>query len=122
MSLAPRALVQKRARLRRLLAAVICLVVFAGASPARAELGAQTPYGGVRVVAFDRQETRRIFGVRGTAVIAYDGYAPSTEVVFVLTTRKGPCVDSGQLDATGALPIIRLSGKCSRVTGLILPG
>lgn len=119
---APRTVVQKRVRYRRLLAAVPCAVALIGATAARAEQSAQTPYGGVRVVAFDRRETRRIFDVAGTAVIAYDGYAPDTEVVFVLTTRKGPCVDSGRLDTTGALPIIRLAGRCSRVTGLILPG
>jgi hypothetical protein len=88
--------------------------------PAHAEQTAQTPYGGVQVVAFDRRETRRIFDVAGTAVVAFDGYAPDPQVVFVLTTRRGQCVDSGRLDTSGPLPMIRLAGKCSRVTGLML--
>ncbi|HEV7732410.1 MAG TPA: hypothetical protein VGR62_09635 [Candidatus Binatia bacterium] len=99
---------------------LICAVVLACATPTRAEQRAETPYGGVRVVAFDRRETRRIFDVAGTAVVAFDGYAPDTQVVFVLTTRRGPCVDSGQLDVSGALPMIRLDGKCSKVTGILL--
>ena len=63
---------------------------------------------------------RRIFGVGGTAVVAFDGYAPHPQVVFVLTTRRGQCIDSGQLDVSGALPMIRLEGKCSRVSGLMI--
>lgn len=89
--------------------------------PSHAAQTVQTPYGGVRVVAFDRRETRRIFDVAGTAVVAFDGYAPDTQVVLVLTTRRGPCVDSGRLDTSAAFPMIRLAGKCSRVTGLVLP-
>lgn len=109
----------RTARVLRVLVAGTIAVLCA--LPARAEQTAQTPYGGVRVVAFDRAETRRIFDVAGTAVVAFDGYAPDTQVVFVLTTRRGPCVDSGRLDASGALPMIVLGGKCSRVTGLMLP-
>lgn len=106
---------------RALLGAVMSLVaVLAGAAPACAEQIAETPYGGVRVVAFNRRETRAIFDVAGTAVVAFDGYAPDAQVVFVLTTRRGPCVDSGRLDTSGALPMIRLAGKCSRVTGLLI--
>ncbi len=111
----------ERTRSLRIVGAVLTVVMGAiCAVPAGAEQRAETPYGGVRVVAFDRRETRRIFDVAGTAVIAVDGYAPDTQVVFVLTTRRGPCVDKGQLDVTGALPMIRLDGKCSRVTGILL--
>jgi hypothetical protein len=109
-------------RTHRILRSVALLVGLTVAVPAvRAEQSAQTPYGGVRVIAFDRRETRRIFDVAGTAVVAFDGYAPDEQVVFVLTTRRGPCVDSGKLDDSGPLPMIRLGGKCSRVTGLLLP-
>jgi hypothetical protein len=104
--------------LRALMAGALALLC---ALPAYAAETAQTPYGGVRVVAFDRRETRRIFDVAGTAVVAFDGYAPDTQVVLVLTTRRGPCVDSGRIDTTAALPMIKLDGKCSRVTGLMLP-
>jgi hypothetical protein len=110
-------------RSRRPLAAALVTAAVAGLGavpPAHAEEWAATPYGGVRVVAFDRRETRRIFGVAGTATIAFDGYAAHPEAVFVLTTRRGPCVDSGTLDDTGALPVVRLHGRCHGIDGLIL--
>ena len=88
--------------------------------PAHGEEWASTPYGGVRVVSFNRRETRSIFGVSGTAIVAFDGYAADVEAVFVLTTRKGPCVDSGKLDDSGPIPMIRLAGKCHRIAGLII--
>lgn len=90
--------------------------------PARAEQRATTPYRGVVVAAFDRKETRRIFGVPGTAVVAFDGYAADLEAVMVLTTRRGPCVDSGKLDRSGLIPMIRLTGKCRGITGLFFVG
>jgi len=108
-------------RLRIATTMATALVVGIGvARPARAEQWAATPYGGVRVVVFDRRETRRIFGVAGTATIAFDGYAADPEAVFVLTTRKGPCVDSGAFDDSGPLPLVRLRGQCHGITGLIL--
>jgi hypothetical protein len=94
-------------------AAVACPV-------AHAQQWAATPYGGVVVAAFDRRETRRLFGVAGTAVVALDGYAADPEAVFVLTTRRGQCVDSGKLDPSAPLPVVRLSGRCRGITGLIV--
>jgi len=96
------------------------LILGLAASSPQAADWAETPYGGVRVAAFDRRETRRIFGVRGTAVVAFDGYAADTEAVLVLVTSRGPCVDGGRLDTTGALPMIRLAGNCRGITGLLL--
>jgi hypothetical protein len=108
-------------RIRRSLGLGIAGLLFAlAASSSQAAEWAETPYRGVRVAAFDRRETRRIFGVRGTAVVAFDGYAADTEAVFVLVTARGPCVDSGRLDTAGALPMIRLQGKCRGITGLVL--
>ena len=98
------------------------LVAGLAISPARAAQWDRTPYGGVRVAAFDRRETRRMFGVAGTAIVAFDGYASDVEAVFVLTTRRGPCVDSGKLDQSGPLPVVRLRGNCYRITGLLLSG
>jgi hypothetical protein len=105
---------------RSLAIGIAGLLLGLAASPSQASEWAETPYGGVRVAAFDRRETRRIFGVRGTAVVAFDGYAADAEAVLVLTTSRGPCADSGRLDTTGALPMIRLAGKCRGITGLIL--
>jgi hypothetical protein len=97
---------------------VLTLAAVLSSAPARAEQRATTPYRGVVVAAFDRKETRRIFGVAGTAVVAFDGYAEDLEAVMVLTTRRGPCVDSGKLDTSGLVPTIRLAGKCRGITGL----
>jgi len=100
------------------------MVVFAAGlwlgCPAHGEEWAATPYGGVRVVSFDRRETRQLFGVSGTAIVAFDGYAADVEAVFVLTTRRGPCVDSGRLDDSGPIPLIRLGGRCHRIAGLVI--
>jgi hypothetical protein len=96
--------------------------LLAGSASGHAAEWAGTAHGGVQVVAFDRRETRRIFRVSGTATVAFDGYASGVEAVFVLTTRRGPCLDSGKLDESGPLPVIRLGGRCRRIAGLVLGG
>jgi hypothetical protein len=98
---------------------VLALAAVLAHAPAHAEQWATTPYRGVAVTAFDRRETWRIFRVPGTAVVAFDGYAADPEAVLVLTTRRGQCVDSGKLDASAPLPMIRLAGKCRGITGLL---
>jgi hypothetical protein len=100
-------------------AAVAAAAGLALAAPAHAEQWARTPYGGVAVVTFDKRETRRVFGVAGWATIAFDGYAAQPEAVLVLTTRRGPCVDSGKLDDSGPLPFIHLRGACHGIDGLV---
>jgi hypothetical protein len=105
---------------RRRIAAIALAVQLATSSFAAAEEWAETSHGGVRVVAFDKRETRRLFGIAGTLTIAFDGYAADVQAVLVLTTKRGPCVDSGSLDGTGALPVIRLAGRCHGISGLIL--
>jgi hypothetical protein len=102
------------------LAALALASGLGAASLAAGDQWIETPYRGVRVVAFDKRETRRLFGVRGTMTLAFDGYAPDVEAVLVLTTKRGPCVDSGRMDASGVLPMIRLSGRCRGISGLIL--
>jgi hypothetical protein len=102
------------------LAALALVSGLGAASLAAGDQWIETPYRGVRVVAFDKRETRRLFGVRGTMTIAFDGYAPDVEAVLVLTTKQGPCVDSGRMDASGVLPMIRLNGRCRGISGLIL--
>ena len=111
---------QAQTRGRRRFAAIALGVQLATSPFALAAEWAQTPHGGVRVVSFDKRETRRLFGVAGTLTIAFDGYAADVQAVLVLTTKRGPCVDSGTFDGTGALPVIRFAGRCHGISGLIL--
>jgi hypothetical protein len=78
----------------------------------------ETPYRGVRVVAFDKRETRRLFGVRGTMTLAFDGSRPTRRAVLVLTTKTRPVrrqrPDGRQRRAADDPP-----AECRGISGLI---